>query len=72
MCKAYNETKKIIDEFLTKGSFGKDELFKTIRERGGAMRIEPGYTVKKYLEDMEYDGRIQYIPKKREYKILSN
>ena len=70
MCEAYDKTKRIIDEFLTKESFSKDELFKTIREEGGAMRIEPGYSVKRYLEDMEYDGKIQYIPKKRKYQKI--
>jgi len=70
MCKAYDVAKTIVDEFLTKESFSKDELFRTIREKGGAMRIEPGYTVKRYLEDMEYSGKIRYIPKKRIYQKL--
>ena len=70
MCNAYEKTKKIVDEFLAKESFSKDELFDTIREKGGAMRIEPGYTVKRYLEDMEYSGEIRYIPKKRIYQKM--
>jgi len=70
MCKAYEEAKRIVDEFLTKESFNKDELFETIRKKGGAMRIEPGYSVKRYLEDMEYSGKIRYIPKKRIYQKI--
>jgi hypothetical protein len=67
MCQTYDCTKQILKIFIKKDRFKKDELYKAIRDNGGVMRIKAGYSVKDYLNDLEYDGQFKYIPKTREY-----
>jgi hypothetical protein len=69
MCKAYQITRKILKEFFKKKEFKKEELKEAIIKNGGVMRIRSGYTVKDFLNDLEYRGLISYFPKKRTYKI---
>jgi len=67
MCNAYDRTKEVLEVFIKKNKFKKDELYETIRDKGGVMRIRAGYSVKDYLDDLEYNGQFKYIPKNREY-----
>ena len=67
MCKAYEATKRVVRGFSQKDSFTREELYRAIRRSGGVLRIRPGYSVRKYLDDLEYRGLYQYNPKEQKY-----
>ena len=67
MCKAYKKTQDVVRLFSRRESFTKEELYNAIRQSGGVMRIRAGYSVKDYLEDLEYLGEFTYISSDMKY-----
>jgi hypothetical protein len=71
MCKAYANARKVVKEFSKKDSFRKDELYEEISKKGGVLKLRAGYSIKDYLNDLEYEGLFKYYPKTKQYKRIN-
>ncbi|MFW6247100.1 MAG: hypothetical protein ACOC22_02915 [bacterium] len=71
MSKEHTIALKVIKEKIKNNkSFSFDELQDEIIERGGILRISPGYSVGEYVIGLEEDGIIEFDPDSKKFKIL--
>jgi len=73
MCKEHSIALKVIKEKIKNNeSFSFDELQNTIIEKGGILRISPGYSVGEYIMELEDDGIIEFDPDSKKFQVLEH
>ncbi|WP_187647746.1 hypothetical protein [Nitrosophilus labii] len=68
MCKKYRRSEQIVNRLiLEKNEFTYDSVIEEIRKENGVMRIAPGVTIRDYLDFLESNNFLRYIPRERKY-----
>jgi len=71
MCKSYkialNEIHRTIE---SQEPFALENLYTTILDKGGVLRVESNFTILQYLKRLQQDGLIFYNPCINKYEVM--
>ena len=70
MCQEHSTALEVVKSKLReKQDFSFEELQNDILNKGGVLRIAPGFTVGEYVTELEEDGFIEFDPAKGQFHI---
>ena len=73
MCTEHKIAFNVIKEYLeSKKEFSFKELQNEIVKRGGILRVSAGYSIGKYILELEEDGLIEFNSRSKTYQVHEN